>query len=254
MSGHCTLSPEEASLARELLQQAGGWTEASFPRKYLCLDVETTGLDPKTDLIVQTGHCVVNDCKLASQRGHVISWLDNQYVELGWLQDRLDFCKQNMLDKVGHWHGIDIEVMRSRGRPPGQVFENQASLLKKARESGYRFVGHNLTRFDVPRIQSAIEEWTGLVWTFREHELVDTCAIEKALRLGMRPIDGESHYSLAKRVLSRRVPGLKHSLDDILQRYDLYDRVPKHLLHTATGDALACHVYLEKLRQLSGMA
>lgn len=226
-----------------------------LPSRYICMDIETTGFDPKNDLLVQVGHCVVKDKQASSYHEHVLNWYGHNFVSEGFLLGRLQRCKEGMLRSAGRWHGIDVEVMQNRGEKPELVLQQLSRLLLRARQLSYPIVGHGFIHFDARRIQEALQEWTGIVWTFRENELIDTGGIEKALLLEMEPLAGENHFAFAKRVMARRAPGVKYNLPGIVERYRLAEKydLSQTDMHTAGGDSVLCHLYLEELRRLAGL-
>lgn len=149
--------------------------------KYAAFDIETTGLNPQNDRVIELA--------LTLPHGVTLSWLIQPGVPITPEITRITGITQKMLDG----DGIPFATA-------WQEFSKAAS--------GYEcFIGHNAIRFDWPFIQV---ECGRAGWPKPEAEIRDTAAIYKGLKLGMRP--QLPHKEWAERVLNIRQYGLKFNL------------------------------------------
>lgn len=224
-----------------------------FPSDYLVFDVETTGLDRKHDLIVQLGYCEVRNCRVVHNEGEILNWAEEPCISKSWLERKLTWTKERVSNQ-GKSYPWSMDVLKS-GRKPLDVLAD--FLVKISNPSKpIIFVAHNGWGFDVPMLENHFKRFLRDNFTFSEHSLIDTGAIEKAIQLGWQPIEAESLRTFAVRVVSEPAR-VKWSLDGhVIPTYGLVD---KHNLdvskaHTAVFDSFVCHLYLEELRTMLGAA
>lgn len=183
-------------------------------RDYLVFDFETTGLDPATERIIQVGVARVANGEIAEHQG--------------WLVDQ-DHPVDPDAQRI---HGISREKTREGLKPEISLLRLLAMM-----QAAPVCIGHNIHRFDVPFLRSecdrlglAMPEWEGYV---------DTAAHYKGRRLRMTQQADENEYEYALRVLSRRVPGLRYSIDECLKELGI--RFDRGSVHDAAADASATH-------------
>ena len=243
----------DKKLIKEIVNDIGG-----IPTDYLCLDSETTGFKKNDDLIVALGHCSVTDCQADTFEYKVLNWadFDQSLVPIHWLEQKLNSCRYWMEKNGRSYHGVTIELMRERGYPPLDVFEEYLELMQTAVKNGQELVGHNLAHFDKPRIEYALAEYIGAEYNLPEELIFDTAAIEKASICGMVPHAGEHRYKYFKRVLAAARAGVNYKLDlNCVPKYQLAEKYDLDLdqAHVNPGfDAMLCHLLAEEFREIAG--
>ena len=245
--------PIEAKLIQDIIESIGG-----IPADYFCVDTETTGFKKDDDLIVAMGHCSVTGCQADTFEFKVLNWadFDQNLVPLHWLEQKLNSCRYWMEKKGRNYHGVTIELMRERGYPPLEVFEEYLALIQAAVERGQDLLGHNLAHFDKPRIEYAFDEYIGAEYILPRHRIFDTAAVEKASICGMLKHDNENRFKFFKRILSARRAGVYYKLDqNCVPKYGLAEKYDLDLTqaHVNPGfDAMLCHLLAEEYREIAG--
>ncbi len=192
---------------------------------YLAFDFETTGFDPCTDRVIQVGLCLVVVGQVTRQDG----WLVNQDVRVP--------------SEAGRVHGITTEDIRARGIP---AQESLTKLLDAMRQAP-ACIGHNIHRFDIPFMLAECRRLGSVAPDTRD--FVDTAALFKGWKLGMRQNHGESTSAYADRVLSIPVRGLKYSLPVCVRELGIKAQVSR--LHDASGDAFLTHLIFQALQSVA---
>ena len=191
---------------------------------YLVFDVETTGLNPRTDRIVQVGLCKVCDGVVTER----CDWLVNQEVEVP--------------PEARMVHGITTADIRARGIAPreslARLFETMAMI-----PTG---VGHNIHQFDILFLIAESRRFGVLVPEFGH--CVDTAALFKGWKLNLPRKTGETHQQYADRILAIRAPGLKYSLSACLAALQV--RAESARLHEGGSDAYLTHLIFEALKKV----
>ena len=191
-------------------------------QSYLVFDFETSGLEHNSDRIIQVGLCAVTDGEVSGRKG----WLVNQNV-------RIDPSAEEV-------HGITIEDIRTRGIPPR---ESLTRLFEEMRSAPI-CMGHNIHRFDIKFLQAESRR-LGLQPPLAR-DFIDTAALFKGWKLGMRKEPRESHQDYAHRVLSIRSAGLKYSVGACMRALDI--RADTAGLHNAGHDAYLTHLIFQALQ------
>lgn len=189
---------------------------------YLVFDFETSGLDPRTDRIIQVGLCRVSNGSIAKRQ----SWFVRQDVRIHPDATRL--------------HGITAERIQEHGVSPHDSIARLMTEMQTART----LMGHNIHRFDVPFL---IAECRRLgVELPNCADSIDTAALFKGMKLGLPKRPSESHQDYANRVLSIRAPGLRYSIAACTR--ELMIPTDGTDLHDAGQDAYVTHLIYQALR------
>ena len=196
----------------------------SWPSSYLVFDFETTGLSPERHHIIQVGLCDVLEGRVIRQSG----WLVNQDVEVP--------------PNVTEIHGITTGDIRTRGVSP----EKSLRVLLKAMRDAPTCLGHNIHRFDVPFLLAECRRLGMDPPDCRDY--LDTAALYKGRKLGIRKDPAESHQQYAVRILSLRVRGLRYSVPTCLDELGI--NIDSATLHDATHDSYATHLILQALQKV----
>jgi DNA polymerase III epsilon subunit-like protein len=193
-----------------------------YGRSYLVFDFETTGLDFGKDRIIQVGLCLVSDGMVAERH----DWLVRQNVPID--------------PEATKVHGITAEAVQACGVSP---HESLARLFEAMRNAP-ACVGHNIHRFDI-RFMGAESRRLG-VTPPDPRNFIDTAALFKGWRLGLRKGPHESHQDYANRVFSIHVTGLRYSVEACVQALDI--RTDLAGRHSASHDAYLTHLILLALQ------
>jgi DNA polymerase III epsilon subunit-like protein len=138
-------------------------------------------------------------------------------------------------------HGITVAAIRKDGTTPE---ESLTRLLAAMREVPV-CMGHNIHLFDLRFLQAECRRIGA-----REPDssaFIDTAALFKGWRMGT-PYHHrhESPRDYAVRVLSKRVKGLKYSVESCLETLAI--EADKSGMHNASDDAYLTHLIFEALR------
>ena len=192
---------------------------------YLVFDFETTGLDPRTERIIQIGLCKVSGGVAVERSG----WLVNQDIEVPPAARQV--------------HGITTADIRARGIPP----HDSLARLLEALSAAHACVGHNIHQFDILFLYAECRRLGMPAPEFGRH--VDTAALFKGWKLNLPRKTGETHKQYTDRVLAIRAPGLKYSLSACLAALGI--RAESTRLHEAGSDAYLTHLIFETLKKVA---
>lgn len=188
-----------------------------LPRDYVVVDLETTGLDPRSSRIIEVGVApVVNGLGLGvwTWLVHTDESLPAEIVRITGITDYMVNSCANKWDDVALWLSYLI-----RDLP---------------------VVGHNFLSFDRLFLEEVgIPINVDRVW--------DTMAIYKGYKMRNVYMDESVPYwRYQVAILNSRVPGLKTNLAAACA--DMGITTDKNLLHRAEGDVKATQKLFEKLR------
>jgi len=221
-----------------------------LPKNYVCFDMEGTGLKMAEDLIVELGNCRVIDCKAQEFESLLVDWTTTPFVDPEWLQTKLEGSHEIMKRKSGSAPKFTVEMLHKYGAAPDTALRTYVEILGQADW----VAGHNIIRFDLPRLSYSVSEWLGYEFRIPEGRVLDTAALEKARQLRIEPKPDESFYNFQKRVLNSYAgKGVKYSLiNHVVPLYRLDEQYGLDMSqgHTAGFDAMLVHLFIEELREL----
>lgn len=202
-----------------------------FAEAYVVFDVETSGLGPEHDHILEIAwRKVINGIE-----GPVLSFLTDPGPALTAIDP-----------KVTAVNGLTLERVRTQGVPLAYALQR---LLTAAGD--LPLVGHNVFRFDAPFLRATLDRASGPVKTgsawARSVILYDTAAVYKAHKLGEIPVVGESHRDFALRVLDIRTKGLRYNLQEVCTQLGVGEGLT---FHRAKGDVEATTRAFQALQAL----
>lgn len=152
--------------------------QGGIPTRYIAIDTETTGLNHSKDLVTQIGFTIFLDGEFERKQSIVIDWTKSNFVAFPWLQDRMNYVRNEMAKK-GHTYPISIERMQREGMEPKKAFKGLCSMLAKALENNYFIAGHNLF-FDETILSNNAERFGFMRdFTFGQ-KIFDTMCLERA--------------------------------------------------------------------------
>ncbi len=176
---------------------------------YLVLDVETTGLNPFHDRIVEVGvGLVLPDADLKVQ-----SWLIRDWAE-------------QITPKSTAIHGITSWEATRLGVPMNTILE----VIQQA-AGNLPIVAHNGFKFDLPFIASA----GAAKEIIAPQRWINTAALFKGFVVGEAPRPEESHQVYAYRILGQKHYGVRFSLAAACRRFK-FEINPNEPMHRAGTD------------------
>lgn len=227
------------------------WVEAygPFPRDYLAVDVETTGLSPD-DVPVQIGWCEVIDGKPAHNVARVIDWTQHfDRAALTALAARMEKTRAAMQSK-GKAYDWTLDRLAERGKSPREVGAELSRLFRPDRA----YVAHYGWGFDYRVIGAFMHAYATQPFSPEHENLIDTQVLVKACLLGVAPTRSEAVRDYIARVTNIRFRG-GSSLEACVDLFRLQNSGVKQAdLHAACYDAWATHLILEKLRERTSAA
>lgn len=232
----------------EFLAAAGG-----FPDTYVCFDLETTGFDRKTDVIIEIGHVLVEDGVVTDELSVLLDWSKSPVVPLHWLVDRIADLRQKLSDK-GIAHHLPYERLCKEGIDPIEALTYYRDFFEQLKAQGTPVVGHNVYRFDEPMLEANLVGFQVCPeFQFGDWQLWDTLALEAATIHGPGepktiPKAGETLRDWMKRASYLRAE--TNLTRTLLNKYDLaakYDLDTRDS-HSACYDARLCHHLMQEYR------
>ena len=169
-----------------------------LPDTYVCVDLETTGLHPCQDKIIEIGAVKVTD--------HVITDTFQTLVDPGY----------PISDFITGLTGITDEML---SKAPG-IFEALPEFLDFA--NGRILMGHNIHCFDIKFIISSCQLVTGKPYT---GDYFDT------LKLSRKLFPSERHHRLSDLITRFHIAETEEhrALSDALQTVACYNYMRKHM-------------------------
>ena len=216
--------------------------QISYPRNYIVWDLETSGLDPKADLILEFA---------------AIEYKDG--VEFKRDEFLINHPGFEVPEKITQITGITTEMCRNDGLP----FEMALQMVYEILSRGLPHVTHNGLRFDVPFVLTALgrgglpigkhlDGLTGGEWSELEHmmykqmmykQMIDTAVLFKAGKLNMPRRYNESFSEWGNRVMETKAFGLKYNVGVCCDELN----IPITTQHRALGDVLLTNEIYKKL-------
>lgn len=228
-----------------------------WPRTYCCLDSEYCGNNAEKDLIVEIGHCIVEDGHVIDQASFILDWTKSDIVPRRWLEASISRIQSRMGDG---WK-ITVPVMEEQGLEPIKVLSFYYDLFKTWSKRGLPFVAHNGYSADERMLAGAFEGFLSKRFTFGDNSLFDTGAVHKASLImadrkafsasivaKMQPGPTDTLRSYFKRVTGSIVKGVKWNLGDCLKYYDLTSKyvLDDASFHSAGFDSYCTHLLMEE--------
>jgi DNA polymerase III epsilon subunit-like protein len=239
-----------------------------FPNNYMVFDLETTGLEPRRDLAMQIGFCLVKDGVPVEKMGVIIDWtklpsfLPKTKYQL--FREKLEKVKHHVEFKngvpTGKKYQISFERMQDEGVHPITALELFHDLFVETRKQRRFFIAHNGYHFDVPFMEGHFDVFLGArakefnieerpPFYFADNELFDTGMVEKGSQCQMSPWSNDTVRSWSLRTHNERIRNVRWALDTAcVPRYGLKE---KHNLdldsaHDAGFDCYVCHLLFQE--------
>ena len=156
----------------------------AFPTTYCCFDLETTGFDRKTDVIIEIGHVLVEDGVVTDELSLLLDWTKHTVVPRHWLEERIAGLRRSLSEK-GIAHHLPFDRLCREGIDPIKALEFYRDFFTKLKENGTPVVGHNVYRFDEPFLESNLVGFqVADEFDFGDWLMWDTLALEAATQVG----------------------------------------------------------------------
>jgi len=201
---------------------------------YVVIDTESNDWAASGGIVIQLGWCVVTNGEVADS-GHL------NVKPAPWL---------HITEGAYKTHGISFEKLAATGEDPAVVFEDVLlkRLLRFSMEKNYWLVGHNIT-FDMAAIANTVKEFSLAPIDFDGLPIIDTAALVKATQIpDCYRRKGELITDFYKRILGKRIKGLKYNLDFAMDKYAIDHTRGKH---NAEEDCVCTHRVLKALNRLN---
>lgn len=222
-----------------------------FPDNYFIFDIETTGFDPKVDLIWNVGWCVVVNRQITNCEDLTLDWTRVGELNQNWLRSRI-MRQQNQMSQSGRQCKLTYERLQT-GIEPWDVLDIYYQLLNQYVESDEQLVAHS-GNFDQRLVDSHTVRFLDrdkIKW--RPNSLFDTGLLEKAAQMNRPPHPGETLEEWYRRIRGGR-SRVKWSLDGhCAEKYRLAERFGLDLdeAHGAGFDCRLTHALFETYRMIA---
>jgi DNA polymerase III epsilon subunit-like protein len=162
-----------------------------FPRDYIVWDLETSGLDPLNNHILEVAVAVV--------RADIVV---DSWSSLLKFDGEIDPRAQEV-------HGISKEMCNTEGAPAIDVLSRLVGYIRSAEAH----ITHNGTKFDIPFLYNALKSLgSGVTEESLTVAHIDTAALYKSNKMGSRKHWRETLHDFSVRTLNERVAGLKYNV------------------------------------------
>lgn len=168
-----------------------------YPKEYVVWDLETTGLDPTKDEILEV-------CAMYIKNGEVVK-THTGLINHGLMVPIL----------ITQITGITQEMIEKDGKPVMEVLKPLIEMI----EAAPAHITHNGYRFDLKFLtQSIFRHYGEFIYQQRqfsstlEKRMIDTAVLYKASKMNMPRRFNETFTEYAERVMSMRVMGLKYNV------------------------------------------
>jgi DNA polymerase III epsilon subunit-like protein len=239
-------------LFRTELSESEFFGTLDYPGDYFVFDLETTGVNPHQDLIVEVGWAVVRRRQVVNWDGLLLDWTRCRGVDQDWLRESLARLAQIYAEKGRTWH-IPYERLAAEGVDPGEGLSVMLQLLSDSLLAGEWIVGHNARNFDRRMIDAHAERFFNTTLPWECALIFDTGIIEKAAQLGSAQREGESHDRWLGRISNTRT-SIQWNLDGhCAQKYHLAERFNLDVsqAHRAGYDCLLTYCLMETYRAIA---
>lgn len=238
----------------------------NVPTHYLCIDLETTGLQfdflekwqnnldvsrPTGDLILQYSLLEVDGASIVSQQCRFLDWskvLGPRAKEI--IEPKITRLKKIMEEKDSTYP-ITMEML-SEGVDPIEGLSEMKSKISSWVSNGGWLAGINICQFDIPALRSSLAEWTKVYFDIPLGRIFDPGCIMKGWQARIFPQPQDKHLGhFLCRVASERCPGIFWGIDYLVNKFELKPllKYASQSIHSADTDCLITYWVIEKLRQ-----
>lgn len=221
-----------------------------FPRDYIVLDTETTGVQPMADLVLQLGCLIVRCGQIVHQSSVYLDWAGAGLVHPEWLQNKMSDTAAQMASR-GATYRLDFDTVRREGKDPRIMIPALDTILRQGLDNGLSLIGHNMAAFDLVLLSRHIRELTSKPLLIPTTLVWDTGMLEKARQMNSVPNADEDQVAWFQRTYHRRAR-VKWKLDGhCAETYGLWARsgLDPAAAHDAGSDCLLTHHLFQALQE-----
>ncbi|MFV9676129.1 MAG: exonuclease domain-containing protein [Methanosarcinales archaeon] len=201
-----------------------------FPKDYIVLDTETSGLKPENDRILEIAVLKVKDRKPV---GEPLTWLLNPTFPAYTFE---------VPEKITEITGITTEEIATKGMYPREAL---SAVLEVVGDS--IIYAHNGIRFDRLFINAEFKRERAIMVPFQDANYLDSAAIFKAWRLGfLNWLDYLTFFDFANKILEHRAYGVYFNLKFCCETLAI--DVTDLEAHRAGADVVMTYRVIEALR------
>lgn len=201
-----------------------------WPKTYIAWDLETTGLSPEKDKILEIGMMLVRDGIVVESK----NWMLNHGIKVPANITQITGITQEMVDA---------------GVNPKSAIDEFIGMFDAV---GYANLTHNGFRFDIPFLLTALVRDSTFDYV-EQGELkkllykngMDSAVLYKARSLNLTQKEGESFPWFAKRVMDIKAFGVKYNVAHCCK--DLQVDTEGATFHRALGDVDLTHKIFQKI-------
>jgi DNA polymerase III epsilon subunit-like protein len=242
---------------RALQQESGEWCRAvrsilpPFHNDYVVLDMETSGLDPTADLVLQFGCVIVRAGKIVHTTRAYLNWVQPGFITEETLRNKMASVAAHMMDR-GSAYRLSYDTVIAEGQDPRFFLPALLETLHEALANGLAIVGHNLVAYDLVMLSRLITQVTGSRLLVGTGAVWDTGMLEKGRQMRHIPSMYENQIQWFNHIANAR-RRIKWKLDGWCS--DVYDLWAKSGLdptaaHDALGDAVLTHYLYQSIKEL----
>ncbi len=223
-----------------------------WPDTYFCFDTETSGFNQEKDVILEIGHCLVENGKVVDRGSYPIDWRGHSIVQEEWLRQKISYISDEMR-KQGKVFHCTWDYLCANGTKPNKVFAFYMRFFADLMANGCAFAGHNLAFDEGMFAHNAVGFGYAIDFALPEDKFWDTHAIEKVNQMAgdvrALPRQAETLRDYFTRV-GRGFSRIKSNLDR--HCFTKYKFAEKGLklgdCHGASADAFMVHLLMEEFR------
>lgn len=169
---------------RDEVRRWYGTEDGSLPSTYLVIDTETSGLDPKVDVVTQVAVRFVREGEVVSTVERTLDWSQDSRADMATILRRMAYVRGQMTrdiygDQTGISYDFDLDRLK-QGDPPGAVLSWLKGHVFAESRRDYVVVGHNIF-FDWKMLAATFSRF--LYWddfSIPENRCVDTHGFVRA--------------------------------------------------------------------------
>jgi len=214
-----------------------------LPNTYTVLDIETTGVSPSEDEILQVGFLSCINGEVAFNNSIFIQ-TDDDILDA---YDNSSYVRNKIAN--GETDYVKSADVRALGQPRQAALNSIISLIRHtlALDKTSIMLGHNAIQFDLPFLEVAFLKYADK-FTFDVSRWFDTGAFVKAIKIKATPYEYESIYEWSLRVREIRAKGVFWNLAAAYKDAcsDSTDRIIT--AHDAANDCYMTHIVYQNIR------
>lgn len=202
-----------------------------WPTSYVVWDLETSGLEPTKDHILEIGAIVIHDGEVVSEH----QWILDNGIEIK--------------PELTAIHGIDNAMVAAEGRDPKQCMEEFMQVLQPGNLPN---ITHNGYKFDIPWLKHHAtvllqlpEEQSDLLLRELHKSMIDTAALMKGALLQKPRGYNESMKDYAARIMNIMAKGVYYKVPVCCELLDI--DMTGITTHRAGGDVVLTNEIYKKV-------